>query len=96
MTSLILIAMWKKVSKVEVYLKEVQSAFEECFKRCYKVLCKFQWCFKENRRKLLETYKGHSREFQGNLKEVQTGFQGSFKGVQFVSGKFQKLSRMFL
>ena len=30
-------------------------------------------------------------EFQGNLKEVQMVFQGSFKGVKSVSGKFQTI-----
>ena len=38
---------------------------------------------------------GDSRESQGNLEEVLTVFQGSFKGVKCVSGKSQKFLRMF-
>ena len=45
-----------------------------------------------------EIFRGYSREFQGNLKEVQRVFLGCFKdvkrSVKFVSGKFQKLSHV--
>ena len=64
-------------------LKGVSKKIKEGFSR---VLSGFQ---------VWDTFKGDSREFQGNLEEVQKVFQRSFKDVKCVSGKFQKLSKMF-